>query len=225
MEGIFRGQIYYAQLGQQESHVQGRFRPVVIVSNNVGNMNSGIVLVVPITSKEKRPLPTHFDIELPNVHGTVLCEQITCISKENLVNYCGVLTRQYIGLLNQALSNSLDLEGKFSAGVSDLHDIEVKEQIKKIEELQKTYIEQVALLGKMVGFYQSQQKETKELLPKTAPQPKQVEARKYRKRSLDEIRAFIKEWEAGNRSDELLEEYGFSTRQTASLFYSRHKED
>lgn len=54
------GDIYYADLPYRE-HVQSGLRPVIIAQNNVGNRNSPIVHVIPLTAQLKRAgsLPTH----------------------------------------------------------------------------------------------------------------------------------------------------------------------
>ena len=58
---IKRGDIYYANLNPVIGSEQGGRRPVLIISNDVGNKHSPTVIVAPITSRinTKAKLPTH----------------------------------------------------------------------------------------------------------------------------------------------------------------------
>lgn len=68
------------------SHVQQGLRPVIVVSNDLANRYSPCITVVPLTSREKKPLPTHVRLEgygLPSV-SQALCEQIISLDKSRL---------------------------------------------------------------------------------------------------------------------------------------------
>ena len=58
----YRGDIYYADLGEAYGSEQGGRRPVIIVQNDVGNERAPTVIVVPITSRAKTRLPTHLPL-------------------------------------------------------------------------------------------------------------------------------------------------------------------
>lgn len=59
-EMIKRGDVYYADLSPVVGSEQDGVRPVLVVSNNIGNHTSKTVIVVPITSKPKKQTPhTH----------------------------------------------------------------------------------------------------------------------------------------------------------------------
>ena len=63
-------------------HEQKGYRPALIVSNNVFNKNTKMVIVCPITSNEKE-FPTHYLLNnTKKVHGSVLCEHIRSIDYE-----------------------------------------------------------------------------------------------------------------------------------------------
>jgi len=88
--------------------------PVVIVQNNVGNGNSTTVIIVPLTSKNKRDLPTH--VELPPsvtsfvLSSTALCEQIQTIPIDRLKYKMGeIKDYEYKQKINDALRVSLAL--------------------------------------------------------------------------------------------------------------------
>lgn len=94
-----RGDIWFANLGTRpNSSVQGGTRPVIIVSNNIGNAHSDTVNVVPMTRHLKKPeLPCHTKLYPNSITDThqlldtsmVLAEQIATISKYALRNYVG----------------------------------------------------------------------------------------------------------------------------------------
>ena len=65
---IKRGDIYYANLNPVIGSEQGGTRPVLIISNDVGNKYSPTVIVAPITSRihTKAKLPTHTLINSDN---------------------------------------------------------------------------------------------------------------------------------------------------------------
>lgn len=70
-----------------------KVRPAFVVSNNLLNKGpSGLVIVVPITSKDKR-IPSHIRIDPPQggvkVPSFAICEQIRSISKSRLVKKLG----------------------------------------------------------------------------------------------------------------------------------------
>lgn len=54
MARILRGEIYWAELNPTIGHEQGGLRPVLVVSHDVFNDRSGIVIAVAITSQEPR---------------------------------------------------------------------------------------------------------------------------------------------------------------------------
>lgn len=85
---IKRGEIYYAELNPVIGSEQGGNRPVLIISNDIGNKHSPTVIVAAITSKQtKHKIPTH--CYLTNVEGMpadsiVLLEQLRTLDKKRL---------------------------------------------------------------------------------------------------------------------------------------------
>lgn len=85
---IKRGDIYYAELNPIIGSEQGGTRPVLIISNDIGNRHSPTVIIAAITSRlSKKPLPTHFSLNgiegLPE-NSILLCEQLRTIDKTRL---------------------------------------------------------------------------------------------------------------------------------------------
>ena len=62
---IKRGDIFYADLNPVVGSEQGGRRPVLIISNDIGNTHSPTVIIVPITSRvhTKAKLPTHTEVD------------------------------------------------------------------------------------------------------------------------------------------------------------------
>ena len=104
---IHRGEIYYYQFTGKEIGCEMRGmtdrRPCVVVSNDKANAFTGLVTVVPMTSKEKPPVPTRVPYVGKTVHGTFLCEQVITISNERLLNFCGEVDDATMKKIDSAL--------------------------------------------------------------------------------------------------------------------------
>ena len=93
---IKRGDIYYAELNPIIGSEQGGTRPVLIISNDIGNKHSPTVIIAAITSRvhTKAKLPTHTAVS--NYEGLdkdsiILLEQIRTIDKQRLKQYMGMM--------------------------------------------------------------------------------------------------------------------------------------
>lgn len=68
-----RGDIFFADLGT-------KCRPWLVVQNDVGNIHSPRTIVVPLTSKMKKGLPTHVPVCYGAIRESVIhCEEITTV--------------------------------------------------------------------------------------------------------------------------------------------------
>ena len=105
---IERRDVYRCALGDNGEGIQSGTRPVLIVSNNIGNKHAKILIVAPITSKRKTQLPTHFDIKLER-KSTVLCEQLTIVHKSKLFDKMYSLNEADLDELDKALTVSLGI--------------------------------------------------------------------------------------------------------------------
>ena len=77
-----QGDIVFLDFNPTIGHEQKGFRPAVVISNNIFNINTKMVMVCPITSNEKE-FPTHYKLEdTKKVHVAVLCEHIRSIDYE-----------------------------------------------------------------------------------------------------------------------------------------------
>lgn len=107
----YRGQVYYidSEGGGYTGCEQGGERPAVIVSNDVGNGYSSIVEVVFLSTKKKKPLPTHVEINSAKRPSIALCEQIQTVSQERIGSYISEVTQSELQRIEKALLISLDI--------------------------------------------------------------------------------------------------------------------
>jgi mRNA interferase MazF len=120
-EGIFRGQIYIANLGETIGCEQSGERPVLVVQNNKG-YKSPTITVTSITSSTKKLqkyCPYHTNIivtddrakfsGLYKKDSVVLCEQIRTISRKRFKKFVGELPDSDMKRIDKALIVALGL--------------------------------------------------------------------------------------------------------------------
>lgn len=98
---VHKYDVFYVNLGtERNGSIQNGIRPCVVVGNDIGNKYSPIILVVPITTRQKKSLPTHLDVNEGDggllFNSTILFEQVMTISKEQIVS------QKYGSLSNKA---------------------------------------------------------------------------------------------------------------------------
>lgn len=97
---ILQGDIYICNLKSNIGSEQDGNRPCLVIQINILNRTSNNVIVVPITSKVKKKLPTHIELYKKDYDflyydtNTVLCENIRSISKERLGKYIGNISKE-----------------------------------------------------------------------------------------------------------------------------------
>ena len=109
---IKRGDLFYADLNPVIGSEQGGIRPVLVVQNNVGNMHSPTIVVLPITSSNKPSLPVHAkvdDNDLLTDGSIVLAEQIRTIDKRRLRSYIGSLDADAMKRVDAIIKVSLEV--------------------------------------------------------------------------------------------------------------------
>lgn len=120
-----RGDVWFASLGSHvNTSVQGGTRPVIIISNNIGNAHAGTVNVVPMTRHLKKPeLPCHTQLDPGSISDSrqpldlsmVLAEQLTTISKYALRTYAGHISDdEAMNRIEVAVLSQLALERSVS---------------------------------------------------------------------------------------------------------------
>ena len=77
-----QGDIVFLNFNPIKGHEQAGYRPAIVISNNVFNINTKMVIVCPITSNIKE-FPTHYTLrDTKKIKGSVLCEHIRSIDYE-----------------------------------------------------------------------------------------------------------------------------------------------
>lgn len=110
-----RGDIFNARLQPTEGSEQSGIRPVLIVSRDAINVNSPVIVVVPLTkaTNVKRQYPNNVLIQAPegglSVDSIVLTGQIRAISKTRILDYRGQISSQSMVSVDRAMKITLDL--------------------------------------------------------------------------------------------------------------------
>lgn len=110
-----RGEIFYCDMPQIrgcKSHsVEKGCRPVVIVSSLIGSLTNNIVMVCPLTTKEKKLLvnvPIGWSKDTRASY--VLCNQIMTVPKNILGEPVGKLTQEELQNIDKALLIALGIQ-------------------------------------------------------------------------------------------------------------------
>ena len=114
LQDIKRGQIVMLDLPTVSGSVQNGLRPCVIISNNKANKFSPNVIAVPLTSRNKKDMPTHYALQPSKINGlkvtsTILAEQILTVSKNAIKRVIGVVEDQHIDNVNRIIKESISL--------------------------------------------------------------------------------------------------------------------
>lgn len=108
---VKRGELYLINLTGQGSEQNG-LRPVVVLQNDVGNRFSPTTVVVPLTSQNKKNVPTHVNLSPEDgvvKPSTVLCEQPMSVDKTRLIKRIGALNENKIEDINKKILFNLGI--------------------------------------------------------------------------------------------------------------------
>lgn len=125
-----RGQIWWYKTGDNyNGSIQGKTRPVVIMSNELANENSNCLLAIPCTTAEKKNMPTHTSFMLDGTLSTALAENMMSVNKDKLTNY--------IGTADDELLKKLEINISIALGLIEIPNKQIKEnndtEVKKLE--------------------------------------------------------------------------------------------
>lgn len=157
-----RGDIYYVQGSEDQKEQYGNHanRPMLVVSNDHLNACLLSVTMVPLTSKEKQPMPNHVPI-YTGLSATALCENVRQVPKNRLGNFLRRCSEEEMEEISQALSYVLDLDksdyccacedveyNKNPAEISERSDseetIRLKAELSIYKELYQSLLETIA---------------------------------------------------------------------------------
>lgn len=104
MANLKRGDVFFADLGN-------KCRPWLVVQNDIGNKYSKRTIVVPLTSKIKKKLPTHCVICWGEIKtSAVQCEEIRSVEVDRRWEPVEHLPAQVMQHVDRALKIAIGLE-------------------------------------------------------------------------------------------------------------------
>lgn len=112
---VRRGEVYDARLDPTEGSEQAGTRPVVIVSRDIVNRASTVVIAVPCTTYRagRHIYPTQVMVYAPDggltADSVVLGEQVRSLDKQRLLARRGLLSPQALAQIERALAIALDI--------------------------------------------------------------------------------------------------------------------
>ena len=87
-----RAEIWMVNLPAAKGSIQGGRRPAIVVSNDMANTYSSVIHIIPLTTKEKKPMRTHVRIGTEFglvMDSTAMAEQHMLIDKNCLIEKVG----------------------------------------------------------------------------------------------------------------------------------------
>jgi mRNA interferase MazF len=110
---IRRGELYWANLDPTVGVEIKKTRPVLVLSNDVINKHSRLVVVVPLTTNVTRLSPSHVLIPGSDAglaqDSKALTEQIRAMDKQRLTSKIGSLSHRFLELVEEAVRSTLDM--------------------------------------------------------------------------------------------------------------------
>ena len=106
MQDIKRGSIWLANLGDVNGSIQAGIRPVIVISNDMANVHSPVIHVMPITTRTKTNLPTHVEVNEESglrELSIALAEQSMLVNKVGFIRHVGNLNSKQILKIEKAL--------------------------------------------------------------------------------------------------------------------------
>lgn len=111
IDTIRRGDVFYADLGNQRGSVESGIRPVLVIQNDDGNLNGATLLVAPLTTQIKKTyIPAHeMLLEADGLieESMVLCEQITTIDKTQIHSFICHVSAEAMARVTKAIRTSV----------------------------------------------------------------------------------------------------------------------
>ncbi len=104
-----RGDVWWGIKEDAQGSEQSGYRPYIVVSNNSNNTFSPNLTVVPLTTQDKKVLPTHCDIYINDVKCIALGEQIMTLPKGVFNKFVRRLSLEEFSQVEQILKVQLGL--------------------------------------------------------------------------------------------------------------------
>ena len=212
--------------------VRTNAKPVLIISNNVLNFNESnqLLQVIPCsTDLDDKFCPSHVEVFVDGTKNTIKCEQIKTISKTRLTFFIDILSEFDIDKLDRALAITLGLELPKKEGKREIVKLDydkIDEEIATVKRLRTDFenhlihLEHMLCIDNPVMQMVDREHKRKECgLFKQSNEPN-----KKIRRSLEEIKQFIEDWENPRCvKDTIAKYYKFNSVQSAYSFYYNWK--
>jgi mRNA interferase MazF len=98
-----RKEIWMVNLPVMNGSIQGGKRPCIVVSNDMANTYSSVIHIVPLTSKDKKPLKTHVKV---GKDSGLLMESIAMAEQTMFINRDLLITK--LGEVDESTMNKID---------------------------------------------------------------------------------------------------------------------
>ena len=111
MAGILRGEVRWADLNPSRGREQTGLRPVIILSHDVFNENSGTVIAIAITSQpQKAGFPLTLELKTGNLpkRSWAKISQIRTLSTERIGNHIGHISQEELIKIVEGLNEIID---------------------------------------------------------------------------------------------------------------------
>lgn len=107
-----RGDIWWGTNVDAHESTQSGSRPYIVVSNSANNRFGPNLTVVPVTTQDKRLLPTHCDVYINGVKCVALGEQVITLPKSDFNKFVRRLSLEEFSQIEQILKVQLGLNEK-----------------------------------------------------------------------------------------------------------------
>jgi mRNA interferase MazF len=98
-----RGEIYWVNLDPTVGGETKKTRPALVVSNDIGNEMSNIIMIAPITSKVKAIHPFEVKIIMNGKPGKIMLNQCRAVDKSRITKKTGTLDQDVMDSVEDAI--------------------------------------------------------------------------------------------------------------------------
>jgi mRNA interferase MazF len=105
-----RGEIWWVNFDPSIGGEIRKKRPAVILSNDASNKFINRVQVIPLTGKTERVYPSEAVVSFEGKKSKAMADQLTTVSKNRLINRAGVITKEDLLQIEEAIKVQLDIQ-------------------------------------------------------------------------------------------------------------------
>jgi len=98
-----RGEIYWVDLEPARGSETQKVRPGLVISNDVGNETSNVVMIAPITSKVKRVYPFEVEITLNAKTAKIMLNQCRALDRTRIGKKIGEVDPETMRAIEEAI--------------------------------------------------------------------------------------------------------------------------